>query len=402
MPPIDLVKRVGQWLAESRPRQIAASGVALLTIATAAGTIFVLATSGGDGELDPIVVVQTAAPSRPATPARATQRATAVPTPTAITKPDTQTLLRPGYVLDQSLEVNLDGSETGQIVVISHTTRQVLVCSGQALNPKTGDPLPSPVGGCDDATLAAIPARGNCPTDPSEEFDASACTYRLEVFSFDQAAGWGAEFVSYQHRGGIQGGMDVVAFQLGESRQGLVLTADYCTGVGSGCGTQLEVLAVRDGEVTRVYNAWKAGATAEGDSVVVSEPVYADSPLNMGFCCPYARLQTTIGLDSQTGKVMLIGRELPLCTEGSFVKFSGQAAETVFVRCGGDAPGNQAGYVTTDQTVVQPASVGGVVGLGEDHRIKVEYTIKECPQSLLDCSPDIMTPVATKITVLNP
>ena len=57
---------------------------------------------------------------------------TATPAPTvtaipesAVESPEADSLLLPGYVLDQSLEVSLDGADPGQLVVISHTTRQV-------------------------------------------------------------------------------------------------------------------------------------------------------------------------------------------------------------------------------------------------------------------------------------
>jgi hypothetical protein len=202
--------------------------------------------------------------------------------------------------------------------------------------------------------------------------------------------------------------MDVSAFELDEDRQALVLAADYCTGVGSGCGTYLEVLAVKDGEVSRVYDAWKAAATVVGNSVVFSEPFYSDGPLFSGLCCPNGILRITIGLDADSGAVAIIGRELPICVDGTMITAPAEPPHLLVVRClspddpAYSPPLHVGGFETTAQTLIEPAAVGGLQGVAEGDHVRVEYSVKECPSSLLDCSPDSITPVATKITVLNP
>ncbi len=260
-----------------------------------AATLFVLVSAcngGGGAEPTPTPSPAVAQPSP-------TPEPTPEPTPTtAVEKPDPQTLLEPGYVLDDSLEVSLDSSELGQIVVISHTVRAIA---------ESGDP-----------TATTVPPSEGCPTDPFLDFDPSACVFRAEVFTYDLASGWISRYVTPElpepteerekgdvlgHRAGIQSLPEAASFKLEDDREALVLTFHYCTGVGSGCGSLHEVLTMKDGEVEVVHSTFQAGLQLGPTTATFNEPEYAvDDPL----CCPSARRIRTIGLDPNTGEVGVI------------------------------------------------------------------------------------------------
>jgi len=340
------------------------------------GTLFLAACDGG------------AEPQPSPSPAVERPSPTPEPTPTAeIEKPDPQTLVEAGYVLDQALEVSLDGSDAGQIVVISHTVYGVA---------STGDP-----------TAATVPPAEGCPTGQAE-FQSTACIFRAEVFTYDPASGWTRVFVTpppraplkpgekgatYGHRGGIQEVPQATKFRVNSKREALVLAFHYCTGVGSGCGAYHEVLTMIDREVKLVGGGWQALLTVEATSVTISNPAYfGDDP----FCCPSARRSEIIALDPTTGELGVIATELVACKEGELVGVpEPPQRNTVELRgCGS--------FEVSDQTVVEPASIGGIQGLRAGDTVRVEYGVGECPEDGIphNCSwGEVLA--ATKITVLN-
>ncbi|MCH8346031.1 MAG: hypothetical protein IIC87_03760 [Chloroflexi bacterium] len=261
-----------------------------------AATLFVLvsACNGGVDEPQSTPSLTAAQPSPTPEP---TPEPTVEPTPT-VEKPDPQTLVPAGYVLDQVLEASLDGSELGQIVVISHTVRAIA---------ESGDP-----------TATTVPPSEGCPTDPFLDFDPSACVFRAEVFTYDLASGWISRYVTPElpepteerekgdvlgYRAGIQSLPEATSFKLEDDREALVLTFHYCTGVSSGCGSLHEVLTMKDGEVEVVHSTFQAGLQLGPTTATFNEPEYAvDDPL----CCPSARRIRTIGLDPNTGEVGVI------------------------------------------------------------------------------------------------
>ena len=342
--------------------------------------LFALACNGG-GEAQPTA---TAEPDATAT------ATTLAPSPTpAVQRPDPTSLLSPGYVLDQALEVSLDGSEVGQIVILSHTIREVLA---------TGDPA-----------SASVPAREDCPTLPQQEFDPGTCVFRAEVFAYDPGATWARKFLSpeppprsgqteknvfYGHRGGIQGMSDARTFALETRGEALVLTFSYCTGVGSGCGDYHEVVSMQHGEFEIAYSAWKAQLTIRPMSAIFDNPAYFnDEP----FCCPGGRYLDTLGLDSATAEVAVIESQLLLCTEGSYVPIDFPPGRLA-VSCDTGVPGTT--YQISDETVFEPASLDGLQGLREGDRIRLEYVIDQCPEDVIGCFGQSL--VATKVTALNP
>jgi hypothetical protein len=162
---------------------------------------------------------------------------------------------------------------------------------------------------------------------------------------------------------------------------------------------------MEDGEVKVVYRAGGRGTGVELGPATATFiiPAHPQAPLFAGLCCPNGEIIQTVGFDHESGEVRVIEAELSVCTEGTFTVMPSQPPNTLFVRCAEGEPQNETGYETTDATVVEPATVGGVNGLQEGDRITVEFMVKECPDSLLDCeSPLSLTPVVTKITVLSP
>ena len=341
--------------------------------------LFALACNGG-GEAQPTA---TAEPDATAT--------TLSPSPTpAVQRPDPASLLSPGYVLDQALEVSLDGSEVGQIAILSHTVREVLA---------TGDPA-----------SASVPAREDCPTLPEQEFDPGACVFRAEVFTYDPGSAWTRKFLSpepapgsgetekdvpYGHRGGIQGMSDAQTFALDTRGEALVLTFSYCTGIGSGCGDYHEVVSMQRGEFEIAYSAWKAQLTIRPMSAIFDNPAYFnDEP----FCCPGGRYLDTLGLDSATAEVAVIESQLLLCTEGAYVPIDVPPPGELAVRCDTGVPGTT--YQISDETVFEPASLDGLQGLREGDRVRIEYVIDQCPEGVFDCFWQLLA--ATKVTALDP
>ena len=60
---------------------------------------------------------------------------------------------------------------------------------------------------------------------------------------------------------------------------------------------------MKDGAVTKIYNAFKATLALGTATAMFDEPEYADDdPL----CCPSARRITTVGFNQETGEVGVI------------------------------------------------------------------------------------------------
>ncbi len=352
--------------------------------------LFVLlaACGGGEEERQP-----TPTPSPAAARPSPTLEPTATATPTAVPKHDPQTLLQAGYVLDQALDVNLDGSETGQIVVISHTSQQGLVCSGQALNPKTGTPLPTPQSGCEDIA-SMVPTRAGCLQDPNLE--ATACWFRAEVFTFEDTAGWTSSLVSANHRGGVQdiGGAQV--FALDDERKAVVLAFHYCTGTGSGCGWVNEVVAMQGGQVKSTYSTWQARLEVEPSSATFSNPVIF---LQDAFCCPSGFQIDKLALDPATGELGVVQSRLDVCAQGTLAHNPTELYPDNLLELACDSGANVL-FETAGETVVEPSSIGGVGSLRQGQHVRIEYNITQCSPGGADCWGRAL--LATKITVLNP
>lgn len=320
-----------------------------------------------------------------AQPGPATERLAA----TSIPKPAPQTLLLSGFVLDQSLEISLDGSDEGQIVVISHTTTQAFFCGEQA--PAT--PMEKTGIVCEDVTPALAPAKEQCSTSPLEEMEPSACIYRLEIFDYDPTSGWVSSYVGGMHRAGIQSGMEARTFRADGNREALVLSAGYCTGIGSGCGDVHEVLTMQDGQVIVVYGAWKAQLTLEQDFATFDNPaLFRSDPL----CCPSGRRIETVGWQAATGDLAVIESQLLVCTEGVLAYDPGVGFPQGIIQLACEAGHPGSAYLFISDTVVEPATVGGFENLREGDRIRVEYAT-DCEEGTLYCEL-----VATKITRLGP
>ena len=337
------------------------------------------ACGGGDEEE---AVLPTSSPSVTGASPAAQRTLTASP---QVSKPDPQALLRPGFVLDQSVEVSLDGSAAGQIVVISHTTEPAL---------RTKDP-----------SAASVPPKGQCTSDPIQEGGSSACLFQAEVFVLDAASGWTSVFVTPDyasrlaaseksiggHRGGIQGLGEDATFPLGDGREAFILDIGYCTGAGSGCGSYHEVLTMRDGEVKVSYRAWKATFEVEGTSATFSIPAeFRDEAL----CCPSGRRIETLALDTSTGELGVIESRLLVCSEGTLAQRPAEAypVNSIALSCEGQYP--RSAYRATSETAFEPAGVGGLDGLAAGDRVRVAY--RE------DCEADLgCALVATKVTVLG-
>ncbi len=246
----------------------------LIALLTACG-------GGGEDESTPSHSPTVAQPSpTPQPTTEPTPTLTAVPTP-AVEKPDPQTLVPAGYVLDQSLEVSLDGSQPSHIVVFSHTVAK----------DKTGQP-------------AAATVPDQCPDNDVLLGSPSPCAFRVEIFAYDPASMWTSIFLEEDdNAAGLQQGVQAHAFNAGTGdRQALVLTSVNCAADSCPFERHL-VLTMKDGDVTKVYDAFKAGLQLGPTTATFNEPEYAvDDPL----CCPSARRITTIGLDPNTGEVGVI------------------------------------------------------------------------------------------------
>ena len=363
----------------------------ILTLVITLAALLALACSGGGSAQPtprPIALLATSTP--PPT-------ATATPEP-GVQRPDPESLLLPGYALDQSLEVSLDGADPGQLVVISHTTRQVYLCSDQAFA-TFGK---SPGVDCESSPPVVVAPEGDCPTSVGLDVDASACVYRVEIFAYDAASGWtsrpisGVDF-SRTEGTGIQLGIEVRSFSLDADREAVILSPDACTGVGSGCGVRHVVLAMKDGSVEAVYFGWRGQVDIGDTSATFLFPVFL-GPDSVPLCCPNGRQRDKVGLDPETDEVAVIESELLVCTEGTLSRSESLPA-SVTITCDAQAAMPGGTFAIADTTVVEPATLGGVDALRDGDSITVEYRVEECPQEL-SCGWSRQL-VATKITVVD-
>ncbi|MCH8813756.1 MAG: hypothetical protein IH957_01480 [Chloroflexi bacterium] len=344
----------------------------------------VVACNGADGEPNPAPTsIESPIPSPTGEPGATS------PEPTELVqKPAASSLLPLGYVLDEVLDVSLDGSEVGQIVILSHTVRRVA---------ETGDP-----------SAAAVPRKEGC-TDPSlDEMDPSACIFRAEVFGYEAVSGWSSRFITPElpdpeperekgvalgHRGGVQSPTDATSFKVEDGRDVLVLTFHYCTGIGSGCGSIYEVVTMPGDEVKSVYSAWKAQITFETSSVTFGNPVIFRHD---GFCCPSGLQIDTLALDPATGELGVIESRLEVCAEGTLAHNPAELFPDNLLGLSCDS-GRGVLFETTAETVVEPT--GDVDSLRQGQNVRVEYNIKDCSPGGADCFGKTLT--ATKITLLN-
>jgi len=253
----------------------------LLTGVSASVVLF--AACGGDEDQSRPTATPSAGETRRTTPSsRFTATATSSP---AVTRPNADTLLPAEYVLDQSIDVSLDGSETGQIVVISHTIRK----------DKAGNPV-----------VGALPEE--CPVDP---INGSPCAFRSEVFSYDEATGWASLHVDdHGNRfAGAEQGLTVESFPLGGAgRDALIITSDRASGTGSGTGLGLMVLSMEGDEIQVAYaSGLKASVRVEAGVAVVTEPHFADADPG---CCPSGQRITRVGLDAASGEVRVLDEQI--------------------------------------------------------------------------------------------
>ncbi|MGH2522119.1 MAG: hypothetical protein ACRDH2_06415, partial [Anaerolineales bacterium] len=192
---------------------------------------------------------------------------------------------------------------------------------------------------------------------------------------------------------GMQQGVRAALFPLGvEDREALVLTSTHCAVDRCPFEAHL-VLAMEGGQIEPVYRSFGSSAHYNPTTVTFSWPFHSEyAPL----CCPSGTRNDTVGFDPAPGEVGVIASELSVCTEGTLAV--GPTPNVVFVVC---QPGEATDYELTGQTVVEPAGVGGPVGLQPGMRVRVEYLLKEC-SILVECRAATITPVAMKITVLSP
>lgn len=343
----------------------------LATLIALAFAVLLLAAACGDGEEPAATPTPTSTVATSPTAAPTAAVPSPEPTPAEVEKPDPHTLIPPGAVLDQALEVSLDGREPGQIVVISHTVSK----------DESGQPV-----------ATEVPEM--CDFPPS-----TPCDFRVEIFGYDPVSGWTS---GYLEEYSYTVSAEARSFGLDPgNREALILTSLSC---GANCTEAHAVLTTRDGEVEVAYRAAGRGVPVEIGPATATffVPAYPEEPLFAGLCCPNGEFIQTVGFNEESGEVEVTEAELAICTEGTFAVMPSQRPNTLFVRCAeGEAP-NVNGYETTDVTIVEPTTVAGLSGLQEGDRITVEFIIKECPASPLDCeSPLSLTPVATKITVLS-
>jgi hypothetical protein len=305
--------------------------------------------------------------------------ATATPETSGVERPDPQTLLPDGYRLDETHELSLDGSATGQIVVISHTARD-----------------------------ASVTLPETCPDNSVLVGGLSPCVFRAEIFSYDAAGGWSSVYLEDDSEGekgspGIQQLLLARSFSLESGgRQALVLTSIGCA--ASSCPFERHsIFTMRAGNVTLAYTAFKATMQLEATSAVFTMGAYARFSAG---CCPNGRLEQTVSLDPATGELAVTDAQFNPCTDGTLVLQPDQP-ELVYVRCAHpsdpeyDPSRGFTGYEANAATVVEPAAVGGVAGLRDGDQVEVTFVIDECPDALTACNPDntSITPRATRIVV---
>jgi hypothetical protein len=182
------------------------------------------------------------------------------------------------------------------------------------------------------------------------------------------------------------------SFRAGDGREVLVVTYAGCSGDGlAACPPPSHVLfTMKDGAV-RLFRAF-AGDAGLGEG----SATFAVAAFDAGAepCCPTSRLMYTVAIDPALGELAVTEVRLDACTIGVFEAEAGGAA--FIVRC---EPGERSSIEATRYRVDDPALTAGIVD--GDH-VRVEFTVEECPDSLLDCEPTRVTPVASVVTVVGP
>lgn len=191
--------------------------------------------------------------------------------------PDVQTLVQPGFVLDQSQPVSLDGSPSGQIVIISHTNA-----------PRSDGQTPTG------------PAPETCPTNATLQGAPSPCAFRIEAFGYDPASGWTSKYLLQQTQAGGAGIAQSVTAQIfaaGSGMDGLIVNFVLCA--EQACPVDQHIIyGMREGKVVTVFNSRSSTVTIEGQTAIIDEPTYKPGEQA---CCPSGRQIATIGLNQTTG-----------------------------------------------------------------------------------------------------
>jgi hypothetical protein len=191
--------------------------------------------------------------------------------------PDAQTLVQPGYVVDQTLPLSLDGSPSGQIVVISH-----------AAAPRSDGQTPTGQ------------APQTCPTNETLQGAPSPCAFRIEVFGYDPASGWTSNYLLQQTQSGGAGMAQSVAaqtFAAGSGIDGLIVTFVLCA--DQACPVDQHIVyGMRDGQVVTIFNSRDSTVRIEGQTAIIDERTYKAGEQA---CCPSGRQIATIGLNPATG-----------------------------------------------------------------------------------------------------
>lgn len=260
----------------------------LLTGVSACVVLF--AACGGDEEQSRSTATPSAVETRRA-PASPRVPPTARPSP-GVTRPNPDTLIPAGYELDKFLDVSLDGSETGHIVVISHTIRK----------DKQGEPV-----------VSDVPEE--CPDNTVLGGESSPCAFRFEVFAFDPASGWESIYVeggAHPKQGsvfadGITQAVEGTAFGPSAAKpRALVLTYVNCGTSNCPVAGHL-VLTMKAGQIARVFGAFEASFQIQNGSAIFNASEYAPED---SLCCPSARRITTVGLDPATDEIAVLNAEI--------------------------------------------------------------------------------------------
>lgn len=246
-------------------------------------SMLLLAACDGDDEQTESTTTESAAATQRSTPRR-TAGATDTPSP-EITRPDPETFVPAGYLLDQALDVSLDDSEAGQIVIVSRTVRK----------DKEGRPV-----------VADVPEA--CPDNTVLAGESSPCAFRFEIFDYNASSAWVSVYIEGSTEpkqeslfaDGITQAVHVTGFPPSEAQpQALILSYINCA--VSNCPVAGHVvLTMKTGQIARVFGAFEASFQINDGAAVFTAADYAPED---SLCCPSARRVTTVGLDPATGEI---------------------------------------------------------------------------------------------------
>jgi hypothetical protein len=241
----------------------AAASVGILLVALLTAVALACASGGGEETPAPTITPQSGTPE---------------PTP------EPQTLVQPGYVVDQVLNVSLDGSPTGQIVIISHT----------AAPGEEGEPTPT-------APLEV------CPDHEALQGAPSPCAFRIDIFAL-RPEGWTSAYVLQQTETagvGVAQSVEAQKFAVGSGFEALWLHLVLCS--EDVCPLDHNIIfTMREGQVVSVFNTRNSTVRIEGMTAIVDEPVYEQGE---PICCPSSRQIVTIGLNHESGAVEVLESE---------------------------------------------------------------------------------------------